>query len=403
MTTAPWLTIIGIGDDGLDGLSPVARSALESAEIVFGGKRHLAMLGDEKRDHIEWPSPFADTIDKLMNCKGRAVAVLATGDPMWFGAGSTLAKTIPSSQMRIIPAPSAYSLAAARLGWPLDQVDCLTVHGRPIETILPFIVPDAKLLIYCHNGETPQKLALLLRERGFGDSDMTALSHLGGAEETISSATARDWTDAALPGLTTVAIACIAGSDARVLSSVPGLPDEAYEHDGQLTKREIRAATLAALSPLRNQLLWDVGAGCGSIGIEWCRAAKGARASVFESDAARLDMIRANALALGVPDLDIVKGRAPDSLADRPAPDAIFIGGGLSSDGMVDVCWAALKPRGRLVANAVTVEGEQQLATAHRTLGGELVRLSISRAGPVGDFVGWRPMMPVTQLRVSKS
>ena len=403
MKSTPWLSIIGIGDDGLDGLSPVARSALEAAEIVFGGKRHLVMLGDEKRDHIEWRVPFADSIDKLMKYKGRTVAVLATGNPMWFGAGSTLARTIPSSEMRIIPAPSAYSLAAARLGWPLDQVDCLTVHGRPMETILPFIVPDAKLLIYCHNGETPQKLASLLHERGFGDSYMTALSHLGGAEEAICRATARDWTDAALPSLTTLAVACIAAPGTRVLSTVPGLPDEAYEHDGQLTKREVRAATLAALSPLRNQLLWDVGAGCGSIGIEWCRAAKGARASAFEANSGRLDMIRANALALGVPDLDIVQGKAPDSLAGRPSPDAIFIGGGLTAEGMVDICWTALKPGGRLVANAVTIEGEQQLATAHKVLGGELIRLSVSRAGPVGDLTGWRPMMPVTQLRVSKS
>ena len=403
MTETPWLSIIGIGDDGIDGLGPIARSVLESAEIVFGGKRHLAMLGNEQRDHVEWLIPFAKTIDILKQHKGRAVAVLASGDPMWFGAGSTLARAIPSSEMRIIPAPSAYSLAAARLGWAIDQVECLTVHGRPLETILPFIVPGAKLLIYCHDGETPRKLATLLLGCGYGDSDMTALSHLGGAEEVARFAAARDWAEAAVLRLTTVAIACVAGPEAKVLSTMPGLPDDAYQHDGQLTKREVRAATLAALAPLRNQLLWDVGAGCGSIGIEWCRAAKGARACAFESDAGRLDMIRANALALGVPDLDIVDGPAPDTLAGRPAPDAIFIGGGLSADNMMDRCWAALKPGGRLVANAVTIEGEQQLATAHKALGGELIRLAISRAGPVGDFMGWRPMMPVTQLRVSKS
>ncbi|MDA0653701.1 MAG: precorrin-6y C5,15-methyltransferase (decarboxylating) subunit CbiE, partial [Proteobacteria bacterium] len=349
-------------------------------------------LGDDAREHIEWLTPFAESVEILTRYQGRAVAVLATGDPMWFGAGSTLVRTIPLSEMRIIPAPSAFSLAAARLGWPLDEVDCLTVHGRPMESVLPFIVPGAKLLIYGHDGETPKKLAALLRERGFGDSDMIALSHLGGAEEAVCRATALNWAEA-VPSLTTLAIACVAAADATILSTAPGLPDEAYLHDGQLTKREVRAATLAALAPLRNQLLWDVGAGCGSIGIEWCRAAKGARACAFES----------NALALGVPDLDIVEGQAPDILTGRPGPDAIFIGGGLSADGMVDRCWAALKPGGRLVANAVTIEGEQRLAAAHQSLGGELIRLAISRAGPVGDFTGWRPLMPVTQLRVSKS
>ncbi|MDA1323395.1 MAG: precorrin-6y C5,15-methyltransferase (decarboxylating) subunit CbiE [Proteobacteria bacterium] len=402
MADTPWLSIIGIGDDGLDGLSPVTRSVLNSAEIVFGGRRHLAALGDDAREHIEWLTPFAESVEILTRYQGRAVAVLATGDPMWFGAGSTLVRTIPLSEMRIIPAPSAFSLAAARLGWPLDEVDCLTVHGRPMESVLPFIVPGAKLLIYGHDGETPKKLAALLRERGFGDSDMIALSHLGGAEEAVCRATALNWAEA-VPSLTTLAIACVAAADATILSTAPGLPDEAYLHDGQLTKREVRAATLAALAPLRNQLLWDVGAGCGSIGIEWCRAAKGARACAFESDPSRLDMIRANALALGVPDLDIVEGQAPDILTGRPGPDAIFIGGGLSADGMVDRCWAALKPGGRLVANAVTIEGEQRLAAAHQSLGGELIRLAISRAGPVGDFTGWRPLMPVTQLRVSKS
>jgi len=402
MTAAPWLSIVGIGDDGLGGLSPVARSVLDSAEIVFGGRRHLAMLDDATREHVEWRSPFADTIGILTRYRGRAVAVLASGDPMWFGAGSTLVRTIPASEMRIIPAPSAYSLAAARLGWPLDRVDCLTVHGRPLETVVPFIVPSAKLLIYCHNGETPKKIAGLLCDRGYVGSLMTALSHLGGPEEAVCEATAKDWADAAVPSLTTLAIDCVAAPGAAVLSSAPGLPDDCYAHDGQLTKREVRAVTLAALAPLPGQLLWDIGAGCGSVGIEWCRAAKGADACAFESDRGRLEMIRSNALALGVPDLDIIDGRAPDCLAGRPAPDAVFIGGGLTADRMTDICWDALKPGGRLVANAVTVESEQILLAAHRTLGGELIRLAISRAEPVGGFLGWRPLMPVTQLRAVK-
>lgn len=403
MGGTPWLSIVGIGDDGLDGLSPVARSVLDAAEIVFGGKRHLAMLDDGSQELIEWQSPFADTIETLLEYRGHTVAVLASGNPLWFGAGSTLARTIAPTEMRVIPAPSAFSLAAARLGWPLDRTDCLTVHGRPLETLTPFIVPGAMLLVYCHDGQTPRKIADRLVEGDFGDSELTALSHLGGAKEAAQSALAKDWTDTALPNLTTLAIACIAGAGAKILSASPGLPDEAYQHDGQLTKREVRAATLAALAPVRNQYLWDIGAGCGSIGIEWCRAAKGAKASAFESDPTRLGLIRTNALALGVPDLDIVGGRAPEALEGQPAPDAIFIGGGLSADGLLDQCWKTLKQGGRLVANAVTIEGEGRLAGAYQIHGGELVRLAISRAGPVGDFSGWRPLMPVTQWRVVKS
>ena len=402
MTDAPWLSLIGIGDDGLDGLSPVARSTLDAAEIVFGGKRHLAALGSDPRERVEWKSPFSASIDALLAFKGRNVAVLASGDPMWFGAGSTLVRSIPAAEMRVLPAPSAFSLAAARLGWPLDDVECLTVHGRPLERVLPFLTPGAKLLIYCHDGATPQKLAALLAERGFGGSTLTALSHLGGEGETIKTARAMGWGAASVPDLTTLAIECVAGEGVSVYSRAPGLPDSAYIHDGKLTKQEIRAVTLAALAPLPGQFLWDVGAGCGSIGIEWCRAAKGARAYAIEPDPDRRGMIRDNALALGVPDIEIIDGIAPAALEDLTPPDAVFIGGGLSADGMVEHCWAALVPGGRLVANAVTLEGEQVLAVAHKALGGELIRLSVSRASPVGDFEGWRPMMPITQLRALK-
>lgn len=402
MADAPWLSIIGIGDDGLDGLSPVARSVLESAEIVCGGKRHLAMLGDDPRQRMEWSAPFANSIDSLIELRGHAVAVLASGDPMWFGAGSTLVKSIPAAETRVIPAPSAYSLAVARLGWALDEVDCLTVHGRPLENILPFVVPGAKLLVYCHNGDTPQAVAALLCERGFGDSAMTALSRMGGGQEARRDETAAGWGAVSVANLTTLAVDCVASGNATVLSRIPGLPDDAYRHDGQLTKREVRAVTLAALAPLRGQYLWDVGAGCGSIAIEWCRAAKGAHATAIESRGDRVALIRDNALALGVPDLDIVEGTAPDSMMDLSPPDAIFIGGGLSAEGLAEACWSALRPGGRLVSNAVTVEGEQQLAALHQEFGGELIRLSVSRAGPVGDFQGWRPLMPVTQFRVIK-
>lgn len=397
-----WLTVIGIGDDGLAGLSPLARSALDEAEAIFGARRHLASLEGDPRPCFGWSSPFRDSVDRLLELRGRKVAVLASGDPMWFGAGSTLVRSIPPAEMRVIPAPSAFSLAASRLGWPVDEADCLTVHGRPVERLHSFIVPGARLLIYCQNGESPARIAALLCGRGFGDSRLVALSHLGGKRESRVETTAAAWPLDDLPNLTTLAVECVAGPDAVVLSSAPGLPDEAFRHDGQLTKREVRAATLAALAPLPRQGLWDIGAGCGSIAIEWCRAAKGAAATAIEADDGRLALIRENALALGVPELAIVAGRAPESLAGLAPPDAVFIGGGLTAEGMLDAAWAALSPGGRLVANAVTLEGEQRLIAAHRSWGGELVRIAVWHAAPVGSFEGWRAMMPVTQLRLVK-
>jgi precorrin-6B C5,15-methyltransferase / cobalt-precorrin-6B C5,C15-methyltransferase len=399
---APWLSIIGIGDSGLDSLTPVARSALDSAEIIFGGKRHLKFLGDDSRNRQNWSSPFSDSIERVQAFRGQSVAILATGDPLWYGAGSALLKAIPSEETQVYPSSSAYSLAAARMGWAIENTVCLTVHGRKLENIIPSITPNAQLFILCHNGNTPTEVACLLNGRGFGDSEITTLSHLDGNDEAICKNTARKWQAYDLPNLTTLAVHCIAGSDAIILPTTPGLPDNVFEHDGKLTKREIRAATLAALSPLPGQHLWDVGAGCGSIALEWCRAAHQATASAVETHTDRLNSIRTNAMALGVPNLEIIDGHAPDTLKSLAKPDAIFIGGGLSTDGIVETCWGALSRHGRLVANAVTIEGETRLVQAQASYGGELVRFAISRAEPVGSFQGWRPMMPVTQWRIIK-
>jgi precorrin-6B C5,15-methyltransferase / cobalt-precorrin-6B C5,C15-methyltransferase len=397
-----WLTIIGIGDGGLDSLTPVARSALDSAEIIFGGKRHLKFLGDDSRDLQNWSSPFAESIKRVQAFRGQPVAILATGDPLWYGAGSTLSKTIPIEEIQVYPSPSAYSLAAARMGWAIENTVCLTVHGRKLENIIPSITPNAQLFILCHNGNTPSEVASLLNDRGFGDSEITALSYLDGNDEAICLSTASKWKGRDLPNLTTLAVQCIAGPDAIILPTTPGLPDDAFEHDGKITKREVRSATLAALSPLPGQHLWDVGAGCGSIALEWCRAADRATASAIETHAERLNSIRTNAMALGVPNLEIIDGHAPDALKILAAPDAIFIGGGLSTDGIVETCWEALSRHGRLVANAVTIEGETRLIQTQASYGGELVRFAISRAEPIGSFQGWRPMMPVTQWRIIK-
>jgi len=398
----PWLSVIGIGDGGLDSLTPIARSALDTAEVIFGGKRHLNFLGNGPRDFQSWSSPFADSIERILAYRNQAVAVLATGNPLWYGAGSTLCSAIPAEEIRFYPSPSAYSLAAARMGWAMEKTACLTVHGRKLENLIPSITPQAKLLILCHNGDTAAEVAAMLTSRGFGDSEMTALSHLGGADEAVRSNTANEWQDRNLPNLTTLAVRCVDRSEAQILSTTPGLPDNAFEHDGKLTKREIRAATLAALVPLPDQHLWDVGAGCGSIAIEWCRAAFRATACAVEMNRDRQTTIRSNALALGVPDLEMIDGRAPEALNFLTPPDAVFIGGGLSTKGVVDTCWNTLKARGRLVANAVTIEGEISLIQAQESYGGELVRFAISRAEAVGSFQGWRPMMPVTQWRAVK-
>ena len=400
--SGPWLSVIGVGDDGLTGLAPDARAALDAADVIFGGERHLAALEDDHRARIAWSSPFQKSIDALLGYRGQKVAVLASGDPMWFGVGATLSRHVSIKDMRVYPAPSAFSLASAKLGWPLDKVECLSAHGRALENIIPFVTPGARLLVLCDNGQTPKAVADLLGVRGFGESRMVALSHLGGANEAACDALATAWPDGELPDLILLAIDCVAGAEAVVVPTTPGLPDDAFEHDGKLTKREVRAATVAALAPLPGQRLWDVGAGGGSIAIEWCRAARDATAIAVERDETRLSFISANAAVLGVSRIEILAGEAPAALEGLDAPDAVFIGGGLTADGMVETCWHALGPHGRLVANAVTIEGESRLIDACAKYGGELVRIVISRADAVGSFQSWRPMMPVTQWRVVK-
>jgi len=328
--------------------------------------------------------------------------VLATGDPMHFGIGVALARRVPAAEMTIIPAPSAFSLACARLGWPLPEVATLTLHGRPRDLLNFYLQPGARLLVLSENAATPAAVAALLSAHGYGGSRLTVLEHMGGSKERIRSLAADHWQANDVADLNTLAIECIADPGARLLPRVPGLPDSAFHHDGQLTKREIRAVTLASLAPIPGQLLWDVGAGCGSVGIEWMRSDPSCRAVALERDEARRRLIADNAAALGVPKLEIVAGTAPEALHALAAPEAIFVGGGASHGGMIETCWAALKPGGRLVANAVTVEGEASLAAWRARFGGELTRIAVVRAEPVGPYGGWRPMMPVTQLAMIK-
>ncbi|GGE17079.1 precorrin-6Y C5,15-methyltransferase (decarboxylating) [Aureimonas endophytica] len=399
--TAPWLTLIGIGDGGLATLTPEQRRALDMAETVFGGARHLAMLEEGGPERVVWRSPFEAALDDLLARRGRRVAVLATGDPMWFGVGGTLARRLAPGEMRVLPGPSAFSLAAARLGWPIEDCTCLSIHGRSIGLIDRHLRPGARLLVYAWNGDSPRELARRLTGRGFGPSRLTVLEHLGGGAERVRETSAADFDLEGVADLNTVAVECVAGRAAMPRPLVPGLPDDAFLHDGTMTKRVPRALALAALEPMPGALLWDVGAGCGSISVEWLRAAEGMAAIAIEPRAERRLMIAENADALGGPGLTLVEGRAPVAFAGLPAPDAIFLGGGLS-EGVLAPAWEALPPGGRLVAHAVTLESEVLLIDAHRRLGGELLRLSVERAEPVGPFQGWRPAMPVLHWHATK-
>lgn len=398
----PWLSVIGIGEDGLEGLSPAARTLVETAEVLVGGARHLGFVPVGRAERLTWASPISKTIDAIAARRGRRVSVLATGDPMCYGIGVVLARHFDRAEMTIIPAVGAFSLACARLGWPLAEVETLTLQGRPLELLNLYIAPEARLLILSRDGETPSRVAATLRERGFGPSRIAVLEHLGGPAERRIDGTAEDWNADRAADLNTVAVECRPGPDAKVHSRVPGLPDDAFTHDGQITKREVRAATLAALAPLPRQRLWDVGAGCGSIAIEWLRAAPGARAVAVEKEAARSALIAHNAAALGVPGLEIVTGPAPRALDGLEPPDAVFIGGGITAPGLIETCWTALKGGGRLVANVVTAEGEAELLRWRNDIGGALIRIAVSHVEPMGAFSGWRARAPVTQWAVEK-
>jgi precorrin-6Y C5,15-methyltransferase (decarboxylating) len=398
-----WLSIVGLGEGGWPELSQLGQSLIEKAELVIGGERHLAMLpATIPGRRACWSAPLTRSIEEILAHRGRPVAVLATGDPLHFGIGVTLARSVPVEEMLILPAVSAFSLAAARLGWPLAECECLTLHGRPLERLAGFLYPGARLLLLSHDGTTPAEIAGALLRQGFGPSRLVVLEHMGGERERMVDSTAESWSLAPAADLNTVAVECRAGPGTVAYPRVPGLPDDAFRHDGQLTKREVRAATLSQLAPFPGQLLWDVGAGCGSIAIEWLRAGRDMKAIAIESDARRRDLIAENASMLGTPEIAIVAGVAPQALEGLSPPHAVFIGGGIAAPGVVERCWTALLSGGRLVANAVTVEGEAALARHRATYGGTLSRIAVSRAEPLGAHLGWRPLMAITQWSVQK-
>ncbi|MBN3755498.1 precorrin-6y C5,15-methyltransferase (decarboxylating) subunit CbiE [Paraburkholderia sp. Tr-20389] len=397
-----WLTVVGMGDDGFAGLGKVARRALIDASVIYGGERHLSMLPVCLNAVREpWPQPF--DIAPVLARRNTPVCVLASGDPMFYGVGATLARHLPADELRVLPAPSSVSLAAARLGWALQDVPTMSLVGRPLAALQTHLHDGARVFVLSADGTTPAAVAAWLGERGFGATRMIVMEHLGSEAERAIDARAHEWSIGETAALNLIALECRrAAPDAPRLPLTPGLPDDAFRHDGQLTKHDVRALTLGRLAPAPGELLWDVGAGCGSIGIEWMRAHASCRAIAIEANGERQGFIEHNRDALGVPGLQLIAGKAPAALQDLPAPDAIFIGGGVTVEGVLDTCWRALKSGGRLVANAVTLEGEAALIAWRAQHGGTLTRIALAEAQPLGGFETWRSALPVTLLDTRK-
>ena len=399
------VVVVGIGADGWDGLSPRAQGEICGADVLRGSARQLALVPqDVQAERVPWPSPMAPALASLPQDHPGAgrVVVLASGDPLLSGVGTSLVRLHGAGSVEVLPHPSSVSYACARLGWAVEDTAVVTLVGRPVELLTPHVTPGRRLLVLGSDGTTPAVIAELLTARGYAASRLTALAQLGGPAERAFTGTAGDWPHTDTDPLVVTAVEAEADPGTVVLPPVPGLPDDAYEDDGQLTKREVRAVTLSRLVPVPGQLLWDVGGGAGSIGIEWMRTHPSCRAVAVEARADRAERIRRNAARLGVPGLEVVEGRAPEALTGLPTPDAVFVGGGATAQGLLEACWSALPSGGRLVANVVTVESEAVLATWFAGIGGDLVRLAVQRAEPVGGFTGWKSAMPVTIWSVVK-
>lgn len=397
-----WLTIIGMGEDGWDALSTAAQQCVENAEIIVGSQRMLSLLPKTKAELREWPQPFSKLATEIRGYEGRRTVLLATGDPMNFGVARKIFEFTPQADVRIIPHLSAFTLAAARMGWSLPDCDCFTIHGRPAANLELFVQPDVNLLVLTEDETSIAESCRRLVARGFGKSQVTVLENMGGDREGTTTFVAEDMPKTHWSPLNTLAIHCVADANAKIYSRLAGLPDDVFQHDGQLTKREVRAATLAALAPAPDQLLWDIGAGCGSVSIEWMRSTRGCEAIAIEPNADRRAMIAINAYQLGTPRLKVISISAPDGLKDLPTPHAVFIGGGIADAGVFETAWAALKSGGRMVANVVTIEGEMHLFDLQEKHGGDLVKIDVSILTKVGPYRALKPRMSVLQWRVTK-
>jgi precorrin-6B C5,15-methyltransferase / cobalt-precorrin-6B C5,C15-methyltransferase len=397
----PWLSIVGVGEDGLDGLSPAASRVLAQASFVIGGARHLALLQPIAGTAVAWPSPFERGIEIVKARRGSPTCVVASGDPFLYGVGATLASHIPPEEMICFPAPSSLSLAAARLGWPLQDCEVVSLHGRPLERIVPHLRPNARVLALSWDGATPEKLAHLLVTRKFEKSRLVVMTALGGPRESVYDTRARDFEPKSVDPLNVVAIEVEdAPNSGLYLPLTSGLPDDWFEHDGQITKRAIRAITLSALAPWPGAILWDVGAGSGAIGIEWMLAHPRNRAFSIETNLDRAARIRRNAASLGTPNLTVVEGDAREVMKNLPSPDAIFVGGGGVT--LIDAAWRLLPSKRRFVANAVTMETQAALAERQKALGGELISIAVSYPESVGSYQSWRPATPIVQWATLK-
>lgn len=400
-----WLTVVGVGEEGFGGLGLAARQALAVAEVLVGGARHLDLVPESAAPAAErhaWPSPMLPFIETIVGWRGRRVVVLASGDPLLYGVAATLLSRIAREEIAVLPTVSSYQLACAAMLWPQASTTLVSACGRPLETLALHLFDGARIVLLSADGSTSAAAGRFLSANGYGGSRLTVLERLGSPAQRAVARLASEMGDEAFDPLNVVAIEVVADPDARPLPRSPGLPDDAFENDGQITRREIRALTLARLEPMPGALLWDVGAGSGSIGIEWLRADPTARAIGLEPRADRAARARENSRRLGVPALDIREQAAPEGLAGLPRPDAVFLGGGATVERVIEICWAALKPGGRLVANAVTLETEVRLLAARESYGGDLTRLQATYADPVGRMTGWRPAMPVTQYAVVK-
>ena len=392
----PWLSLIGLGEDGLNGLPPASRDVLDAAEIVFGGPRHLELVGGDDRGRA-WPVPFS--VEPVLALRGHKVAVLASGDPFWHGAGGSLSRHLAPDEWRAFPAPSCFSLAAARLGWKLEDTICLGLHAAPFERLTPVLHEGARVLCTLRDGDAAGELAAWLTDHGYGAARLTICEALGGPRERLRSLKAEDRD---LGKVASPALAAIDAKGASGLSRASGLPDDLFHSDGQITKRPVRALTLSALAPRPGQHLWDLGAGSGSISVEFCLAAPGATATALETRADRAENIRLNARKFGLDHrITTVGGRAPEALADLPDPDTVFVGGGATEE-MLTALWDRMPKGTRLVMNAVTLETEALLIRWHGAYGGHLLRAELAEAGPLGSMRGWTRARPVMQWVVTR-
>ena len=401
-----WLDVIGIGEDGYEGLSSAARDALDSAELLIGGNRHHGLAPHLDVDRVHWTQPFSEMVATVTKHRPRKTALMVTGDPLWYSAGAKLLCAVPFKEVRFHPHLSAFQLACVRMGWSLADIETLTVHGRPIGQLIPYLWPDARLAVLTGGGAAVPEIAKQLVDRGYGQSEMTVLAAMGGPNESRQSGKALDWVSdhgsSSIPDFHTLCIECHADNGALVASHMPGLPDDVFETDGNFTKQEVRAVTVSMLAPRRGQLLWDVGVGSGTVAIEWMRAVRDSRAIGIDRDSKRLDLAKRNAHRLGAPRLELICGEAPAALHDLPNPDAVFLGGGIS-EATIEFCLRQLNSHGRLVANAVTVESENMLTNMHQTLGGALIRMTVASITSLGEQRrGWQNQMTVTQWRYYK-